>query len=81
MRSQCRGWIGEKGYAIKPFLDYTISGSSNTHKKESTVQSTSVSTKASVWYDVRVLWAKINHVKSHAMTLAFCHQTDMNQIF
>ena len=46
-----------------------------------TVQATSVLTKASVWYEIRVLWAKINNVKSHAMTLAFSLQTDMNQIF
>ena len=46
-----------------------------------TVQPTSVLTKASVWYEIRVLWAKINHVKSHAITLAFSLQTDMNQIF
>ena len=44
-------------------------------------QATSVLTKASVWYEIRVLWAKINHVKSHAMALTFSLQTDMNQIF
>ena len=41
------------------------------------VQSTSVLTKASVWYEIRVLWAKKNHVKSYAMTLAFSLQTDI----
>ena len=34
-----------------------------------TVQATSVLIKASVWYKIRVLWT--NHVKSHAMALAF----------
>ena len=37
---------------------------------EPTVQATSVLTKA-----------KINHVESHAMTLDFILQADMNQIF
>ena len=27
------------------------------------MQATSVLTKASVWYEIRVLWVKINHVK------------------
>ena len=31
-----------------------------------TVQPTSVLTKASVWYEIRVLWASINHIKSPA---------------
>ena len=43
-----------------------------------TVQATSVLTKASVWYEMRVFWAIINHVKSHAMALAFILQTDIN---
>ena len=29
----------------------------------------------------KVLWAMINYVKSHTMTLAFILQTDINQIF
>ena len=45
-----------------------------------TVQPTFVLTKASVWNEMRVIWVKINHVKSHAMILAFSLQTDMNQI-
>ena len=45
------------------------------------VPSTSVLKKASLWYEIRLLWAKINHVKSHAMTLAFKIQIDINQIF
>ena len=45
-----------------------------------TVQATSVLTKASVWYEIRVVWANINHVESHSMALAFSLQTDMNQI-
>ena len=47
------------------------------------VQTISISTKASVWYEVRILWlwANIKHVKSHAMALAFSLQIDMNQIF
>ena len=45
------------------------------------MQALSVLTKASVWYEMRVLWAIINHVKSYAMALAFILQTDMNQIF
>ena len=46
-----------------------------------TMQPTSVLTKASVWYEIRLLWANIDHVKSHAMALVFSLQTDMNQIF
>ena len=46
-----------------------------------TVQPTSVLTKASVWYEIRVLREKINHVKSYSRTLAFILQTDINQIF
>ena len=46
-----------------------------------TVQPTSVLTKACVWYEIRGLLAKMNNVKSHAMTLAFSLWTDMNQIF
>ena len=46
-----------------------------------TVQLTSFLTKASVWYKIRVFWADINHVKSHAMALAFSLQTSMSQIF
>ena len=46
-----------------------------------TVQATSVLKKASVWYEMRVLWWKLNHVKSHAMSLAVSLQTDMSQIF
>ena len=46
-----------------------------------TVQATSVLPKAYVWYEIRVLWVKINHNKSHAMTLAFILLTDINQIF
>ena len=46
-----------------------------------TVQPTSVLTKASVWYEIRVLWANINNIKSHAIALAFILQIDMNQIF
>ena len=46
-----------------------------------TVQPTSVLTKASVWYEMRVLWANINQVKSHFIALAFNLQTDINQIF
>ena len=56
------------------------------YKKEyqtniTTVQPTSVLTKASVWYEIRVLLAMINYVKSHTMTLAFILQADINQIF
>ena len=39
------------------------------------MQALSVLTKASVWHEIRVLWAKINHVTSHAMNLAFSLQT------
>ena len=46
-----------------------------------TVLPTSVLTKASVLYEIRVLWANLNHVKSHAMALVLSLQTDMNQIF
>ena len=46
-----------------------------------TVQALSVLTKGSVWYEMRVLWAIINHIKSHAMALAFILPTDLNQIF
>ena len=45
------------------------------------VQPTSVLTKASVWYEIGVLWANITHIKSHAVVLGFCFQTDINQIF
>jgi len=45
------------------------------------MQPTSVLTKVSVWYEVRVLWAMKNYVKSHTMTLAFILPTDINQIF
>ena len=44
----------------------------------SSVQALSVLTKASVWYEMRVLWAIINHVKSHGMALAFILQTEIN---
>ena len=50
-------------------------------KHQNTVQPSSVLTKASVLYEIKILWAKINHVKSHTITLAFSLQTDMNQIF
>ena len=50
-------------------------------QKQATVQATSVLTKASVWYEIRVFWANINHVKNHAIPLVFSLQTDMNQIF
>ena len=40
--------------------------------RKHTVQPTSVLTKASVWYQIGVLWADITHVKSHAMVLGFC---------
>ena len=46
--------------------------------KGTVVQATSVLTKASVWYEMRVLWAIINHIKSHAMALAFILQKDIN---
>ena len=46
-----------------------------------TVQATFVLTKASVWYEMRVLWANINQVKRHFMALAFNLQTDRNLIF
>ena len=36
-----------------------------------TVQATSVLTKASVWYEIRVLWASKLHVRSHSMALTF----------
>ena len=62
-------------YKTWPLFEKTL------QKMISTVQALSVLTKASVWYEIRVLWAKITHVKSHAMTLAFILQTDMNQIF
>ena len=45
------------------------------------VQPNFVLTKASIWYEIRVIWGKINNVKSHVMTLAFSLKTDMNQIF
>ena len=37
-----------------------------------TVQTTSVLTKASVRYEIGLLWANITHVKGHAMALGFC---------
>ena len=52
-----------------------------TLRGKNTVQALSVLTKASVWYEIRVLWAKITHIQSHVMTLAFILQTDRNQIF
>ena len=48
---------------------------------QATVQPNSVLTKASIWYEIRVLWAMINYVKSHTMTMAFILQADINQIF
>ena len=49
---------------------------------KSTVQPTSVLTKASVWYEIRVLWEDINHVKSLAMAMAFSRpQTLTSNIF
>ena len=45
---------------------------------QDTVQSTFVLKKASALYEIRVLWANIYHVKSHAMTLAFSLQTDLS---
>ena len=43
-----------------------------------TVQPTSVLTMASVWYEIRVLSANINHFKSHAMAMAFNFKADIN---
>ena len=45
------------------------------------MQPTSVLTKASVWYEIRVLWPNIKSVKSHNKAWGFRLQTDMNQIF
>ena len=46
--------------------------------KNTKVQATSVLTKASVWNEMRVLWAITNQIKSHAMAFAFILPTDMN---
>ena len=59
----------------------TYVSANNWLRQASTVQATSILTKASVWYEIRVLWAMINYVKIHTMTLAFILQTDINQIF
>ena len=40
------------------------------------MQPTSVLTKATVWYEIRVIWANINHLESHAMTLV--HESDLS---
>ena len=71
-------------FALAPLISAfkwgTVSSFSSTGIKD-TVQSTSVLTKASVSYEIRVLWVKINHVKSHSKTLTFTLNTDINQIF
>ena len=74
--------------ALQTFLDnlkdrrgciskQNISKYSAEYGKQDTVQPISVLTKASVCYEIRVIWANISQVKSHAMALAFILQTDM----
>ena len=71
--------VGDCKYSsrkIRYFNTCTSSYSTEAFSGLVTVQPTSVLTKASVWYEIRVLWANINHIKSHAMALAFCLQPD-----
>ena len=72
-------WSTRKNELIRYI--YTLWKYSQSTYSHFTVQPTSVLTKASVWYEIRVLWAKINHVKSFTMILALTLQADMNQIF